>query len=396
MVRIFAAIILFFSMSSQAAPVALLKDTQTFKKGSAFVAELTFNGPVEVNKTSVEYINQTVQLNIRGASVSKGKQHKKVVDEKVNSVFTYQIEPDLMRTRIIYKKPQKASQLEGYVHMTSKGNKLTVTIEDPSAVASKDVQKQLPVIPPVDLNAELEPKSTSAGEIEDLEASATALLEREFLKKTKEVAASGVEKSQPKKSEIKTEKSKSAVAATTDVDVAGKKESEIPLNLNESKVKKSDISPWNRMIISLIVISIVGIAMVVFARRYSKSNGAPGGNIKIKVISQQSIGPKKNLTVVRVAGEDILIGVTDYNISMIKSLSFIDDEIESDVPQNFVNELNRVTDEYVDNKVRARSGRATTPAPTATASHTADVEDDFSMGNIKDMISTKLKEMRPL
>lgn len=390
MVRILLPMILLFTMSSQAANVALLKKTQTYTKGTAFVAELTFDGPVEVNKTSIEFINETVQLNVRGASISTGKQHQKVANEKVGSIFTYQIEPDLMRTRIIYKKPQKAKDMEGYVYLSAKKNKLIVTIEDPAAVASKDAKKQFPVIPPVDLNAELEPKVTSSGDIEDLEASATALLEREFL---------GRSQIRPRNVNKTTSKIENPKKLTSQVEVKkdgiDPQESEIPLNLTESKVEKSDFSPWNRMIFSLIVISVVGVAMVIFAKRFSKSSSTPGGNISIKVITQQSIGPKKNLTVVRVAGEDILIGVTDYNISMIKSLSFIDDEIEEDIPQTFVSELNRVTDQYVDSRLRNRSGASPSTQQTV-ASTKVEPEDDFSMGNIKDMISSKLKEMRPL
>lgn len=384
MVRFVAGIIvLFCSWAHAEGEISLLQKTQTYKKGSAFVAELIFNGPVEVNKTSVEYINETIQLNIRGTSISEGKLHKKIEDEKVSSVYTYQLEPDLMRTRIIYKKPQKAKDLEGYVHISSNGNSLFVTIEDPAAVASSDSKKQFPVIPPVDLNAELEPKSSKSSSVEDLEASATALLEKEFLSKGAKVESPKIQKNKNEENKV------SALSSKIKEKNEPLKESEIPLTLTESAAQKSDYNPWGRMIFSLIVISVVGIAMVVFAKRYSKSKSLPGGNIKIKVISQQSIGPKKNLTVVRVAGEDILIGVTDYNISMIKSLSFIDDEIESDVPQDFVNELNRVTDNYVDRRVAAR---ATMRTPTSNAS----TDDEFSMGNIKDMISSKLKEMRPL
>ena len=63
---------------------------------------------------------------------------------------------------------------------------------------------------------------------------------------------------------------------------------------------------------------------------------------------------------------------------MIKSLSFIDDEIEKSVPKDFVEELNRVTDAYV-NKRR--------PSKNAVAQKPGSPEEDFNMGNIKDMIS---------
>jgi flagellar protein FliO/FliZ len=108
-------------------------------------------------------------------------------------------------------------------------------------------------------------------------------------------------------------------------------------------------------------------------------------------VSQQSLGAKKSLAVIRVAGEDILIGITDYNISMIKSLSFLDDEVEEKVPDHFVSELNRVTDDFL-TLGRVPALKDQPKKKTAAQPY----EEQYSFANIKDIVSDKLKEMRPL
>lgn len=387
MLRLFIGIVLtFLSQQALASGTAILKGTETYKKGSSFVAELVFSSPVDHNKASIEYINQTVQLNIRGVSIAKGKSFKKINDEKVKSLYTYQIDPQLMRTRVIYKNPIQAKDFEGFVHLSSDENRLKIVIEDPMAVASTaSEKKQLPVIPPVDLNAELEEveKSEIIDNGSDLVAAA-AQLESEFLRK---VDPAGKQKRNKK---VEEEEAKNASSQVSSVENAENKkvydEASIPLNLGESKDSNTNENPWFRMILSLAIVSVVGIALIFVAKRYSRSNSKVGGNIPIRVVSQQAMGGKKSLAVVRVAGEDILIGVTDYNISMIKSLSFIDDEVEDDVPRQFVDELNKVTDKYI-SEPRAKVG---------SPSEKKQAGEDFNIGSIKDMVATRLKEMRPL
>ena len=58
------------------------------------------------------------------------------------------------------------------------------------------------------------------------------------------------------------------------------------------------------------------------------------------MLNQHHLGPKKSLTIIRVAGEAILIGVTDQSITHIKTLSLMDDELPESVPASFKTELN--------------------------------------------------------
>ena len=94
-------------------------------------------------------------------------------------------------------------------------------------------------------------------------------------------------------------------------------------------------------------------------------------------MTQHFLGPRKSLAIIRVAGETMLIGVTDHNISMIKSLSLLDeDEMDNiDVSKSFGDVL------------KTKS----TETPVAVED-----DEDFAFAQIKDKISDKIKGMRPL
>ena len=93
---------------------------------------------------------------------------------------------------------------------------------------------------------------------------------------------------------------------------------------------------------------------------------------KFKVLTQHYLGPKKSLAIIRVAGESILIGVTDQNISLIKSLSLLDDDIPEETPAAFqVAEKSEDVEE----------------APT-------EENEEFHMAGINKIVQGRLKGMR--
>lgn len=148
------------------------------------------------------------------------------------------------------------------------------------------------------------------------------------------------------------------------------KESEIPVLTSVVAHKDSKSAGGTRVLISLVVVLLAGVGLIYFSKWYSKNYKKNTETHRIKVLTQHYLGPKKSLAIIRVAGESILIGVTDQNISLIKSLSYIDDEIPETTSASFKNSM------------------------IAAESHTAQPEDDFVMGNIKDKISDKIKKMR--
>lgn len=151
-------------------------------------------------------------------------------------------------------------------------------------------------------------------------------------------------------------------------------ETEIPVVLESRKGSASEGSPLVKMILGLLVVSGLALAAWFGVRRYRfKNHGAPSPT-EVKVLSQFHLGPKKSLAVVRVAGESILIGVTDHHISLIKSLALLDEELPEDVPKNFGREL----------------GRTMKSAPSGATEE----GDDFAISGIRDFVSGRLKNMR--
>lgn len=143
-----------------------------------------------------------------------------------------------------------------------------------------------------------------------------------------------------------------------------KSEAEIPVHLDNNKKQANAESPWFRMLMAISVAGILSAGAWVLVRKAKTKAGEKEVAPQIKVLTQHHLGPKKSLAIIRVAGESILIGVTDQNISLIKELSLLDEDIPTNVPQNFKESLE-------------------------------DAE-DFSMSGIKDFVSARLKNMRTI
>lgn len=147
------------------------------------------------------------------------------------------------------------------------------------------------------------------------------------------------------------------------------KESEIPvLTKGKSKEAKSE-SPFTRIMISLAIIAVIGIGLMVAAKKFGWKRSQESAKTQIKILTQHHLGPKKSLAIIRVAGESILIGITDHNINLIKPLALLDEEIaEIEGQQNF----------------------------DAAMGEFEEAEDEFSFGNVQDRVSLRMKQLRKM
>jgi flagellar protein FliO/FliZ len=150
-------------------------------------------------------------------------------------------------------------------------------------------------------------------------------------------------------------------------------EANTPVSIQKTQKSKSGLHPMIRLVLSFLVVGLLLSGLVLFSKWYQRRIKKNDGNTTIRVLTQHHLGPRKSLAIVRVAGESILLGVTDHNISMIKSLSLIDDEF-ADVKNepNFSTALAK-TEKNVEMKP----------------------EEEFVLSTIKDRLSTTLRGMRP-
>lgn len=145
-------------------------------------------------------------------------------------------------------------------------------------------------------------------------------------------------------------------------------EEQIPININQVKKSSTSDSYMGRLVMVVAVMAVFAGGAFFYAKKY----GHPGKNqqTQIKVLTQHYLGPKKSLAIVRVAGESILIGVTDNSINLIKSLSLLDDEIPEQTQPNFEKAMQ-------DQEKVQQAG-----------------SEEFSIRHITDVVSLKLKGMR--
>jgi flagellar protein FliO/FliZ len=166
-------------------------------------------------------------------------------------------------------------------------------------------------------------------------------------------------------------------------------EASIPL-FKQGEARKSETGQaLNSLVLSLAL--ILGSAMLLIggARWYRGRTRTAQVQTRIQMLTQFHLGPKKSLALVQVAGETLLVGVTDHNITLIKALSLLDDEIPERIPKSFTDEVVREVESEIDRKVEARS------RPVLSAA-TAGAEADDLVHNVKDMVTTRLRNMRSI
>ncbi|MFP5518558.1 MAG: FliO/MopB family protein [Bdellovibrionia bacterium] len=156
-----------------------------------------------------------------------------------------------------------------------------------------------------------------------------------------------------------------------------KAENEIPLNFDKQKKTAGDESPLFKILLSFSIIGLVGTGAFIFLRKYSLPKQAKF-QTPIKVLQQHYLGPKKSLAIVHVAGESILIGITDHNISHIKTLALLDEELPAVANDRFDGVLKGMGDDkdFAD------------PAE-------AD-DEEFAMGGIREVVARRLRNMRSI
>lgn len=310
---------------------ANLKKVDSYTKDGAFYAELTFDDAVSSDQASLDYVNETVQVNLSKASLGKSISTK-VEDEKVRSIYTYKLDDGTVRARIIYRDGIQANSFQSATSVEAKGNQLIVKVMDRAALPAKV--------------AEVEKISD-----EDL-AQAAQWLET-------------------------ADKKEQSLAATKEAEVKAsevKKESEIPVlatQKNGSDDKKS--ASTSRILLSLGLVLGLLFGFSFFLKKFLRRTPLKK-NSQIKVLTQHYLGPKKSLAIIRVAGESMLIGVTDQNINLIKPLALLDEEIPQDMPKDFSKSLES----------------------SMNNSNQDDEADEFSISKIKDFVSGRLKNMKEI
>ena len=151
-------------------------------------------------------------------------------------------------------------------------------------------------------------------------------------------------------------------------------EANMPLNLGAAKVSEKTESSQAKTVLGLALVLVVLGGVYWFVRKYASNKTPQTGLMQIKVIAQHYLGPKKSIAVIRVAGESMIVGITDNQINLIKSLAVLDDDYTTVAVQQEATAVEQtITDEVIDKDA---------------------VTEDFSFADLKSTVSDKIKSMR--
>lgn len=139
--------------------------------------------------------------------------------------------------------------------------------------------------------------------------------------------------------DVKSASTDTATSEATPVNAMETNEAQIPVFLSGKSTDKSSGNVLWRLVASVALLTVVGGALFYATKKYSRTKDKGGNKARIEIMHQLHMGPRKSVALLRVSGETFLIGVTDHNINMLKSVTLIDDELENVMNKDFNNFL---------------------------------------------------------
>ena len=258
--------------------------------------EIQFDSPVSKKMLELDYVRDIAQLSITNSTIYPAKiLHAE--KQSFNKVFAYQYAPNLVRVR--FSVEGIAGQFQGRVETQISGNRLTIRFPQVTAA--------------------------SAGAIsEDAENALLAKIE----KSEKSEKADSV----PEKSNNSDRSSEKAEKSLT-----GKKTTSMLGGV------KAGPSVLRSMLAMLLIVGGLGAVLVWIKRKKNAaqatkvggkwySNFLPQGMRKqksfIEIIAQHALGPKQSITVVKIRGQQFVLGVTQDSVQLITQIDADETEVD--------------------------------------------------------------------
>ncbi len=346
-----ASLILNFCMQAFAADLNTLKSIQVEHKGTTTMIHMDMAQEVNQDQVEARFMRRTIEWDLAGVQIKKDKMFVDVGEADINNIYASQPDQKGLRIRINLNNEKVASNYHEQVRFLKDNNKLTMVLDSAVAVLPHNIKE---------LSRMYDVKKESMAMMQD------------------HIAQKSVLSMEPSENEGNTplapapKSLEQEMAADTILDDT-KDEKEIPLKVKNAKTEMTSTSGMGRIAAGFMALLVLmGSLFLINKKLKEKKSGAAFNHDSIKVVSQKYLGPKRQLTLVRVSGEYLLLGVTDHNISLIKQLSVIDDELPDLDPQDFKTAVKRMD---------ARSNNVTSNFDNQAQ----EIEDSFSVSSLSDV-----------
>jgi flagellar protein FliO/FliZ len=398
---------LLVATGAMAQDAAVVEHVRSFREGDVFTAELQTKSAWSGSDVQAQFFADAIQIDIGNATLAKGKQIIKVDDRLVRSVYIAAPDKNSVRARINVKVGFSAKSLENRLKVRRSATGLVIEVAGDAtlAIAHKPVvdkkSKSLAVVDEETTSSEEnvqthlvagEANKSAAQDIQETSPDAsenTQLALDENSKAPAQATAQTKDSSAP--AAITASGSNKVEVKEAKIDVNKLPENQIPVLAEVKDAKKSSNDQFYRIMATLGILA-VGLGAALFGlKKWSAKSGGRNINTKIKVLTTHHLGPKKSVAIIQVAGESILIGITDHNISMLKTLALIDDEVPETSSRRF--------DESMEDFAEQEEFQAPARGKSRDSERTDRESDDFAMrglSEIRDVVSSRLKNMRNL
>jgi flagellar protein FliO/FliZ len=323
---------LFLAHSAQASTV--LTGVTTKRIGTDFFIELGFNGNISEQNVHLDYMLDGINVVVNGATAGK-RRFKNISDETVKEVVMSNNNDGNLKLHVDLAKNLNARDFQKSTNYVIQTNQILIRVGEPT-VAPTAVTAAAGADQTGELIDKLMKQEDSTGAV-----------------KVNSPNLSGVSK---------------AAAASADETTPLFKSPQV-----ETKEKStSTLGLIGRMIASLLLVAAVFGGGLYALKKWPGAKKLASRNRMIEILAQHSLGPKRSVAVIRVAGETVLVGVTDSHINILKSLSLLDEDKFQAALENTVSKT-----------ANAQNSRV---APQQ--------EDDFAMRGLKEIVNDRLKNMR--
>jgi flagellar protein FliO/FliZ len=353
------------AFSALAAEETHLLGVKSEEKAGKTYVQFQLSKSVALGNIEARFLRRTVEWDLKGVQLKKDKIFQNIGTSQISNVYVSQSDATTSRIRVNLQAGSTASDYSERVSFSRSGSTLTMVM-DPSAAFAANTPKEMSKVYPVAESAE-------AKYTEQLAATQTLKVGSNTTSAAIETVTPVAEATAP----MATGADEDVVLSTESIE--NKSESEIPLNVKKAESKALGSGSASRVAIGFGVIALLAFSAVMVGKKINRKRlSAPFSHDSIKVISQKYLGPKRNLTMVRVAGEYMLLGVTDNNITLIKTLSIVDDEIPELSPSDFGTAMKNLTSKTTNKKALSSKSQAVDDL-------TEEVEDSFSVSSLSDV-----------
>jgi flagellar biogenesis protein FliO len=302
--------------------------------------EIQLDGAPTKGALDIEFVRDIVQFSIQNATIYPAKiLHSGEDDAAFSKVFAYQYAPNLVRVR--FSVEGRADQFQGKVKWKQEGKLLTVSF--PEGIAKAAPKKETESKHEQSLLAKVLGQSKEDVKVEKIEDAQVVSPKKSEAAKAEAKADARAE---AKAETVKAEAAKEDPSKMSDYEKAEAQ----PIFKTDKRKGTTEVrlggapkgpSPIRSFLAMLCVVGGLGIVLLYVKKKKGSAqakkvgdswisnllSGSKKPKALIEIVANHPLGPKQSITVVRIRGQQLVLGVTEGNVQLITQLDS-DDEID--------------------------------------------------------------------